>query len=194
MAGRYAVPSLRNQSEKDATKSVEEANSAPSDSSTAKRDSNSGYESSELVAHFWPTEHEDQHSAAAGQPRLGSTTLNDAAATLGHLTWVKLYHGAKLRWESDRIIFVKSNLEFLPTPSEDLKTESCESAPQQPIAVFMLKTAKPVPNFDFAGWYQVNRVEFCEPYSSKLVGLLDQKWQVAVVALRRLRSLTSWYK
>ena len=157
MAGTYVIPSLRNQSGQDA-----------SDSFTAKGDSSSGYEICEILAHFWPTEHEVQHSAAV--PQLHRTTLNEAAATRGQLTWVVLYFGANLLWESDRIIFVKSNLDFLPTQSED------ESAPQQPIAVFTQTRDKNFNSFDFAGWYQVNRVEICEPHSSELVALLEQKW------------------
>ena len=162
------IPSLRNQKGKDA-----------SDSSTAKGDSDSGYDIREIFAHFWPTEYEDQHSAADGQPRTITQTLhvthtlNAAAETPGQLTWLKLHRNANPAWESDRIIFVRSDLDFLPTQSEDVETESGELAPQQPIAVF---TETRGSSFDFAGWYQVSRVKICEPRSPELYALLDQKW------------------
>ena len=42
------------------------------------------------------------------------STLNDSLEEQGSLTHVLLFHGANPRWLSDRIIFVKSNLEILP--------------------------------------------------------------------------------
>jgi hypothetical protein len=42
------------------------------------------------------------------------STLNDSADLKNSLSHVLLFHGANPRWESEGIIFVKSNLEILP--------------------------------------------------------------------------------
>jgi hypothetical protein len=42
------------------------------------------------------------------------STLHDAARHPGALSWVLLFNGASLKWDSDGIIFVKSNLGLLP--------------------------------------------------------------------------------
>ena len=66
------------------------------------------YSIRDIQHHYWKRDENDETS----MPQ--HSTLNDSLEEQGSLTHVLLFHGANPRWLSDRIIFVKSNLEILP--------------------------------------------------------------------------------
>lgn len=59
----------------------------------------------EIASHFWP----DGGREFDGK----GTTLHDSAEVPRKLAWTLLFPGANPRWESDQIVFVKSNLDLL---------------------------------------------------------------------------------
>ncbi|KAI9723867.1 MAG: hypothetical protein M1828_003986 [Chrysothrix sp. TS-e1954] len=60
--------------------------------------------SHDIHRHFWPDGRRSLH---------GASTLNDSAARPGRLAYVVLFLGAHPGWESDGVVFAKSNLGLL---------------------------------------------------------------------------------
>ncbi|KAF2650708.1 hypothetical protein K491DRAFT_730753 [Lophiostoma macrostomum CBS 122681] len=68
------------------------------------------YSLREIHEHFWQEDdrnHDSDHN----------TTLHSSSENAG-LAWVLLFHGANPQWESNNVIFVKSNLHLLPNIKE----------------------------------------------------------------------------
>lgn len=108
---------------------------------------------------------------------------------------------ANPKWESDHIIFTKSNLELLPQSladkaTDEFSTVNNESAGDRytanghhenvtngvesatgPIAVFKRGPGtRKAHGFQFEGWFQIESIAFLEPKSDELIRMLEQKW------------------
>ncbi|KIW01712.1 uncharacterized protein PV09_06889 [Verruconis gallopava] len=70
------------------------------------------YTVDEIQTHYWCNARAEDVNRDTLFPR--HSTLNDSVECQGSLSHVILFQGANPKWESDRIIFVKSNLEMLP--------------------------------------------------------------------------------
>lgn len=130
MAGRYIPPALRKKLG-ETTTSVEppQETRSPSPIDTRKQDSTL-FTERELSVHFRP-EHEDgQIDELPFTPLRRTSTLNSSTASPDQLAWIKLFQGANPRWASDRIIFVKTNLDLLPTLSPSESSIDDDSAKQ----------------------------------------------------------------
>jgi hypothetical protein len=71
-----------------------------------------GYTIEEIQHHYWRDIRKDDVGSDTTLPQ--HSTLNASADTKGSLSHMLLFHGANPRWESDGLIFVKSNLDILP--------------------------------------------------------------------------------
>ena len=187
MSGRYVPPALRRQNRRSSNGKIDDAVSEPAPKSTQ----DASFSMLEIAYHFWPD---------GGQSNVGGKTMHDSAATPGKLAYLFLFDGANPRWETDHIIFTKTSLHLLPTnvandtekafdlPEETSKDATkASSVPEDnshsesdsnPIAVFRqrFKSTQNGRNFEFQGWFYVDKVEFLEPKSDELVRMLEQKW------------------
>ncbi|KAF2197966.1 hypothetical protein GQ43DRAFT_181682 [Delitschia confertaspora ATCC 74209] len=211
MASRYIPPHMRNQTP---NACPAEASSAPSSLtqslSQPYRSSNSSssydpqprandtglYSQKEIYSYFWKESEKSLDDACR-------TTLHASAADPEALGYVLLFHGANPKWKSDKVIFVKSNLDLLPIVKVVPKTEisdipldtgkaaeASESAfqattnndglpaPHPAFAVFE-QTYRPSTGraFKFVGWYHVSRFELLAPGSEELIRMLQKKWE-----------------
>lgn len=145
------------------------------------------YTLNEIEKHFWPgVEHRSAET---------TTTLHASASTPDKASFALLWVEANPRWDKERIIFVKTNLHLLPLISdshENDEDEATTSAHQRsaetgddlpkPIAFFKQthrRQAGSARAFSFAGWYQVEKVEFLAPNSPDLIRMLEQKCKVS---------------
>ncbi|KAI7550167.1 hypothetical protein KC331_g3348 [Hortaea werneckii] len=78
----------------------------------------------EVRNYFWPL---DQNGERHTSDTL-SRTLHDSAASPGRLAYVFLFNQANPRWESDHIIYTKSNLDLLPAEVADKAQASSDDA------------------------------------------------------------------
>lgn len=96
----------------------------------------------DIHEHFWPppaalldTTNENAKDVAIApcSPRLlrSHGTLNASASDPHTLRYIVLFADANPRWESERIIFVKSNLELLPGGGEVVKYFENEGKPRE---------------------------------------------------------------
>ncbi len=159
----------------------------------------------DIINHYWPTKelrHIYEESPNSVHAR-GNKTLHDSGATPGRLTYIILFDEANPKWETENIIFTKSNLELLPSSlangtqssldspvTSETKShpvnEGCKLEPAEveigvhdPIAVFkqsILSSMSKTANYDFHGWYKIEHIAFLEPHSVELVRMLEQKW------------------
>jgi hypothetical protein len=112
------------------------------------------------------------------------STLNGTAADPHTLSHVFLFSHANPRWEEDKIIFVKSNLELLPPPESLTKEESTmdgnndQKQLQKSILVFKQVGIMQGSMFVLDGWYKLANIEIIEPYSDALAKMMKQKWEV----------------
>ncbi|KAK3076632.1 hypothetical protein LTS18_012484 [Coniosporium uncinatum] len=88
------------------------------------------YAVGDLHAHFWPSAGEVKQVYNEADGTKTNTfaldfknrhhgTLDSSEATPNKLAYVVLFGGANPRWDSDNIIFVKTNLELLPPEAEE---------------------------------------------------------------------------
>ncbi|ORY14366.1 hypothetical protein BCR34DRAFT_585770 [Clohesyomyces aquaticus] len=70
----------------------------------------------ELDVYFW----EGETSAAV----CNSTTLHSSAAHPDSLSWVLLFRGANPKWASEKVLFVKSNIDLLPALDQTDETKA----------------------------------------------------------------------
>lgn len=107
-----------------------------------------------------------------------------------------LFEGANPRWESDHIIYTKSNLDLLPDikdkgtqasdkePNEGLQDEATTTPDSggggkagQAVAIFKQHGSRGTSAaYTFDGWYKISRIQFLAPESDELVRMLEQKW------------------
>ncbi len=116
MAGHYVPPALRNKTN-DTNNPPEGKAQLGSQSTPARRPSHAqnGLVSLEDIrAHFWPQERKE----ASHSPPPLKGTLNASAADPSTLAYVVLFKDANPRWESDGIIFTKSNLDLIQPQME----------------------------------------------------------------------------
>ncbi|KAK5462991.1 hypothetical protein LTS15_002703 [Exophiala xenobiotica] len=99
-ANRYIPPFLRNR-DANAASTKEEAKTPLRPILRSAR---------EIRQYYSPGEESPSHDVA---------TLHDSAETPGILTYVLIFHEANPRWPQDRIIFAKTNLDFLPVEVAD---------------------------------------------------------------------------
>ncbi|GAB1726613.1 hypothetical protein NU195Hw_g8306t1 [Hortaea werneckii] len=114
----YVPPALRNKQ----TASQSEAQNAG--------DSLSAGGSYDLVSleevrnYFWPLDENGERHTSDTLSR----TLHDSSASPGRLAYVFLFNQANPRWESDHIIYTKSNLDLLPAEQADKAQASSDDA------------------------------------------------------------------
>ncbi|KAK4548615.1 hypothetical protein LTR36_009525 [Oleoguttula mirabilis] len=108
MAGRYIPPALRNKSGADEKKPP-----VKPERSSARFDELVSAE--EVKSHFWPADGAD---GTLTHDKINQT-LHDAAVTPGKLAYLFLFYQANPRFDTDHIIYVKSNLDLLPHQSAD---------------------------------------------------------------------------
>jgi len=106
MAGRYIPPALRKKNE-----SVEDQLLPKQEKPDSKVSDDDLVSPEEVRNCFWPV---DEVSGAFAQNSTNKT-LHDSAATPGKLAYLFLFNLANPRWETDHIVYSKSNLELLPT-------------------------------------------------------------------------------
>lgn len=70
----------------------------------------------EINNHFWAVARDNEHSRDASSE---GRTLHDAAAAPGKLAYVMLFSRANPRWDTEKIVFTKSNLDLLPQSLAD---------------------------------------------------------------------------
>lgn len=110
MAGRYIPPHLRNKqaSAPDAgAPNPGQTNLAATRRRSAPTLGNEGLTLREIHAYFWKDEDTPDSTH--------NTTLHSSSENPNGLAWVLLFAGANPKWDSDGVIFVKSNLDVLPT-------------------------------------------------------------------------------
>lgn len=100
----YVPPALRNKQ----TASQSEAQN-PSDSLNVGG-SHDLVSLEEVRNYFWPLDENGERHTSDTLSR----TLHDSSASPGRLAYVFLFNQANPRWESDHIIYTKSNLDLLP--------------------------------------------------------------------------------
>lgn len=108
MAGRYIPPALRQKQQQQAAHSQNTPGSRTAISkpnSSAERDQR--YSLREIYAHFWK-------DGLRGTDGNHKSTLHASSDNPNGLAWVVLHKGANPQWDSNRVIFVKSNLDLLP--------------------------------------------------------------------------------
>ena len=195
MAGRYVPPHLRNKSVSNVKPELPPEPPISSDASLTLEEINN---------YFWPIKDLDGENNNSHSLHIETKgrTLHDSMAREGQLAYVILYWEANPRWESDNIIFTKSRLDLLPkaptsngatavNPGEKETTDGTKNdeisngSPHQnreanacrPIAVFKEVSSKRVTrDYQFEGWYKIERISFLEPHSPELVRMLEQKW------------------
>ncbi|KAF1937156.1 hypothetical protein EJ02DRAFT_458970, partial [Clathrospora elynae] len=125
MASRYIPPHLRNKKPTEPAPETTNTQSAkPSFEAPTwypqERSGDDLYTIQEMKSYFWKDEKtaESTHNA----------TLRSAAENPHRLAWVLLFNGANPNWDSDGIIFVKSNLDLLPAIQAPV-----EEAPEIPV-------------------------------------------------------------
>ena len=114
-----------------------------------------------------------------------------------------LFRDANPRWETDQIIFTKSNLEVLPSlaneddpPEESTEGRAIEETLEngtseqsnsayaqgnqtEPVAIFAQEGQFQAGRaYKFRGWYKIERLTFLEPGSPELVRMLQQKFSM----------------
>ena len=129
------------------------------------------------------------------------STLNATASNPDRLGYLILFSDANPRWSTDQLLFAKTKIDLLPgyeeafaeppnsepiiAPStlelfsgKDQTEESVES-PGEPVAVFEQSSGyrrDKESGFSFTGWFQLERVDFLQPFSEELARMLGQKW------------------
>ncbi|KAI7483372.1 hypothetical protein KC351_g5207 [Hortaea werneckii] len=115
----YVPPALRN---KQAASQSEAPNAEDSPSAGVSHDLVS---LEEVRNYFWPLDENGERHTSDTLSR----TLHDSSASPGRLAYVFLFNQANPRWESDHIIYTKSNLDLLPAELADkAQTSSDDSA------------------------------------------------------------------
>ncbi|KAI9702697.1 MAG: hypothetical protein M1820_006081 [Bogoriella megaspora] len=108
MASRYVPPALRG---KAPSKELE----AEQPSSGSPKDNSNLFTAEEIERFYWPRPTDDETQAGELSSTRHNSTLHASQDQPSKLTYVILFRGANPRWSSDRLIFVKSNLDLLPT-------------------------------------------------------------------------------
>ena len=178
----------------------------------------------EINHHFWPVT-EGQELDGLAKPFSDiyhGKTLHDSREMPGKLAYVILYFEANPRWENDKIIFTKSNLDLLPKPLADKAEDQADAGAEatnadsvatigpntnhesdgenaaRPIAIFKQMTnRRRTSGYRFEGWYRIEHVAFLEPHSAELVRMLEQKWariDVSGNTVLEQRRGTEWEK
>ncbi|KAI7202809.1 hypothetical protein KC316_g2039 [Hortaea werneckii] len=78
----------------------------------------------EVRNYFWPLDENGERHTSDTLSR----TLHDSAASPGRLAYVFLFSQANPRWDSDHIIYTKSNLDLLPLELADKAQTSSDGA------------------------------------------------------------------
>ena len=147
------------------------------------------------------------HFAGAAYSVHTRSTLNDSLESPDQLAYIMLFKDANPRWNSDGIIFAKTNISFLPgyaqafsnvpehQNSTSVETEDKEKLSlgdkegQKPGAYDsdIPEDSSPIPvfaegmrkgSFLFTGWFRLQRISFLHPHSQDLVRMLAQKWDL----------------
>ena len=96
---------------------------------------------------------------------------------------IVIFDGQHPDWKSDHKILCKSNLHILRKLTRDREdhrevADSNETSPVTPVKDYPLFRETPFKRwtFDFAGWWNIQNVEFLAPRSAELVALFDKKF------------------
>jgi len=127
----YVPPALRHKEKQpQATSSTSKYRGPSRDTRSEKL-----YAVDDLHVHFWPLAGEIKHTYNNVEDTNKNVfaldfkdrhhgTLNASQATPEKLAYIVLFRGANPRWDSDKIIFVKTNLELLPPAPEEAKPKA----------------------------------------------------------------------
>ncbi|KAF2185763.1 hypothetical protein K469DRAFT_156435 [Zopfia rhizophila CBS 207.26] len=199
MAGRYIPPHLRQRTEASPA-GGEQTTPSPRRASTSSTFDSNLLTMKEIHTYFW----KDYEGATDSKH---NTTLHASYEIPDSVSWVLLFNGANPKWESDKIIFVKSNLALLPEIKESGKGEEAESNNQEnALGIDKTTTAPEFPynpskegppvdhpaiavfeqphrghhsrSFRFLGWYRIARIDLLEPHSEALIRMLSKKWEI----------------
>lgn len=223
----YVPPALRKQQHTAATGEKSANNTAFDPFKKAKTLVNAPPSIADIVRHFWPDGKAFRSSAEGSRPVADvghalvtgegkqqvadddsatdqdrhnhkvHSTLNSTEASPNELRFVLLFHQAHQRWKSEKIIYAKSELHLLPSPTELSEPQSSEtrtkgskdvrlehtnspSAKASKIAVFEqdIKYGRTFARFKFVGYYDLTRMNILEPHTPELARMLEQKWTV----------------
>src|ERR1700743_494137 len=104
MAERYIPPALRKRANPFASQSPKQPPSL-----TSWADESSLFTSEEVHRYFWPL-----HQGEPGKSdAVSHDTLNASAERQNSLAYILLFYRANPQWSTDKIIYVKSNLDLI---------------------------------------------------------------------------------
>lgn len=150
------------------------------------------------------------HAEALGRAA-EKCTLHDTAKLPGRLGYLMLFVDANPRWDEEKIIFVKTNLDLLtaelvndavPDVFDDhndgrqavVNANQGENE-QVPIAAYKQLQYHTGAVFKFDGYYRIVRLEFLQPRSLELIRMLEQKWSLNRVGTKttKTRHRDGWH-
>lgn len=105
----YVPPALRNK------QAASQSEAPDAGDSLNVRGSHNLVSLEEVRNHFWPLDENGERHTSDTLSR----TLHDSSTSSGRLAYVFLFNQANPRWESDHIIYTKSNLDLLPAELAD---------------------------------------------------------------------------